>query len=100
MTYTDKNKSELLHLVGKNIGFYRYHCNNTKIMNAKGFVTTEKLAEEIGSSAHMIYNLTAKNVEQGVSLVLLDKIARALDVSLYCFFLKDPLLNPPKYGNK
>ena len=66
-------------------------------MNEKGFVTVEKLAEEIDSSANMIYNLTAKNVKQGVSIVFIDKIAKALNVRLDSFFLKDPLPNPPKY---
>ena len=91
------NKSELLSMIGKNINYYRFHSNNTKIMNEKGYVTIEKLAEEINSSANMLYNLTAKNVNQGVSITYIDKIAKALDVSLYCFFLKEPIQNPPKY---
>ncbi len=97
MKYTNKEKKDLLMIIGKNINYYRYHSNNTKIMNDKGFVTIEKLAEEIDSSPNMLYNLTAKNVEQGVSIVFIDKLARALDISLYCFFLKEPLTNPPKY---
>lgn len=97
MRYTDTNKKELLTLIGKNINYYRYHCNNTKIMNDKGFVTIERLAEEIDSSSNMLYNLTAKNVEQGVSVIFLDKLARVLDVSLNCFFLNMPLQNPPRY---
>lgn len=97
MEYTDNHKKELLKLIGKNINYYRYHCNNTKIMNDKGFVTIERLAEEIDSSSNMLYNLTAENVEQGVSVVFLDKLARALDISLYCFFLDTPIQNPPKY---
>ena len=97
MKYSIHEKRTLLQLVGKNISYYRYHANNQKIMNDKGFVTIEKLAEEIESSPNMLYNLTAKNVEQGVSIVFLDKLARALDISLYCFFLKEPLPNPPKY---
>ena len=91
------NKSELLSMIGKNINYYRFHSNNTKIMNEKGYVTIEKLAEEINSSANMLYNLTAKNVNQGVSITYIDKIAKALDVSLYCFFLKEPIQTPPKY---
>ncbi len=66
-------------------------------MNEKGYVTIEKLAEEINSSPNMLYNLTAKNVKQGVSINYIDKIARALDVSLNCFFLKEPIQNPPRY---
>lgn len=97
MKYTDKDKKDLLKFIGKNVNYYRYHCNNDKIMNDKGFVTIERLAEEIDSSPNMLYNLTAKNVEQGVSIVFIDKIARVLDVDLYCFFLKTPILNPPKY---
>lgn len=100
MNYTDKDKRDLLTLIGKNINYYRYHCNNTKIMNDKGFVTIERLAEEIGSSPNMLYNLTAKSVEQGVSIAFLDKLARTLNVSLSCFFLKEPTLNPPKYKDK
>ena len=95
--YNEDNKKELFQLIGKNINYYRYHCNNTKLMNEKGFVTIEKLAEKIDSSPNMLYNLTAKNVNQGVSIVFIDKIARALDVSLYCFFLKEPIQNPPRY---
>lgn len=97
MLYSDENKIKLLQLIGKNINYYRYHCNNNKILNEKGFVTIEKLAEQIDSSPNMLYNLTSKKVEQGVSVVFLDKLARALDISLYCFFLKEPLQNPPKY---
>ncbi len=99
MNYTDKDKKDLLTLIGKNINYYRYHANNTKIMNEKGFVTIERLAEEVDSSPNMLYNLTAKNVEQGVSVVFLDRLARTLDVSLSCFFLKEPILNPPKYND-
>ncbi len=95
--YNEDNKKELFQLIGKNINYYRYHCNNTKLMNEKGFVTIEKLAEKIDSSPNMLYNLTAKNVNQGVSIVFIDKIARALDISLYCFFLKEPIQNPPRY---
>lgn len=98
MKYTDDNKKELLKLIGKKVNYYRYHCNNTDIMNEKEFVTIEKLAEEIESSPNMLYNLTAENVEQGVSIVFIDKIAKSLDVDLYCFFLKEPILNPPKYN--
>lgn len=98
MKYTNEDKKELLRLIGKNVNYYRYHCNNTEIMNEKGFVTIEKLAEEIESSPNMLYNLTAENVEQGVSIVFIDKIAKSLDVDLYCFFLKEPILNPPKYN--
>ena len=97
MNYTDNDKKDLLTLIGKNINYYRYHCNNTKIMNEKGFVTIERLAEEIDSSPNMLYNLTAKNVDQGVSVVYLDKLARALDVSLSSFFLNKPLQTPPRY---
>lgn len=39
MNYTDQDKKDLLTLIGKNINYYRYHANNTKIMNEKGFVT-------------------------------------------------------------
>lgn len=97
MSYSDENKRELLQLIGKNINYYRYHSNNSKLMNEKGFVTIETLAEEIDSSPNMLYNLTAKNVEQGVSVIFLDKLARALDVSLHCFFLKETMQNPPRY---
>ena len=100
MFYTDDNKRELLQLIGKNVSYYRYHSNNHKKKKEKGFVTVEKLAEVVDSSPNMIYNLTAKNVEQGVSVVFLDKLARALDVALYCFFLDEPIENPPKYKRK
>ena len=91
------DKQKLFQRIGSNINYYRYHSNNDKIVNDKGFVTIEKLAEEIGSSPNMLYNLTAKNVKQGLSIAFLDKIAQALNVDLYCFLLKKPLKNPPKY---
>ncbi len=97
MKYNEKEKEKLLQMIGKNISYYRYHCNNTSIMNEKGFVSIEKLAEVIDSSPNMLYNLTAKNVKQGVSIIFLDKLAKALDISIYCFFLKEPIPNPPKY---
>lgn len=99
MKYTENDKKELLSLISKNINYYRYHANNTSIMNEKGFVTIEKLAEAINSSPNMLYNLSAKNVTQGVSIVFVDKIARALDVALHCFFAKDTIVVPPKYEN-
>ena len=33
MLYSEENKRKLLQLVGKNINYYRYHCNNYKILN-------------------------------------------------------------------
>lgn len=98
MNYTNEDKKALLKLIGKNVKFYCNRCNNTKLINDKGIVTMERLAEEIESSPNMLYNLTAENVEQGVSIVFIDKVARALDVDLYCFFLKEPIPNPPKYS--
>lgn len=100
MIYTDKYKTELLEQIGRNLTYYRYRCNNANLLNERGFVSMEKLAEEIDSSVNMLYNLTAKNVEQGVSLAFIDKLARALDISLHCFFLKEPIPNPPKYGEE
>ena len=97
MKYTDEYKTQLLKLIGKNVKYYCYHCNNQQLMNDRGFVTIERLAEEIDSSPNMLYNLTAENVEQGVSIVFIDKIARALDVDLYYFFLRTPVSNPTKY---
>ena len=100
MKYNETNKKALLQMIGKNINYYRYHCNNPKLVNEKGIVTVEKLAEAIESSANMIYNLTAENVNQGVSLIFIDKIARALDIELSCFFQHEFNPNPPKYMNK
>ena len=97
MKYTDTYKTDLLKMIGNNVKYYCYHCNNQTIMNERGIVTIERLAEEIDSSPNMLYNLTAKNVEQGVSLVFIDKIARALDVDLYYFFLRTPVSNPNRY---
>jgi len=99
MEYTDNDRKEVFTMIGKNINYYRYHCNNDKIMNDKGYVTIEKLAEEINSSPNMLYNLTAKNVDQGVSIVFVDKIAKVLNVKLSCFFDSKTLQVPPKYKN-
>ena len=51
MLYSEENKRKLLQLVGKNINYYRYQDNQ---VHEKGFVTIEKLAEQIDSSPNML----------------------------------------------
>ena len=100
MKNNDIEKRELLTIIGKNLNFYRFHCNNKKIVNDKGYATIEKLAEEIDSSPNMLYNLTSESVLQGVSIFYLDIVAKALDVALFCLFLKKTMERPPKYNEE
>ena len=72
--------------------FYIFLYENT---DEYGRISQEKLAELSGTSASMIANLEATNVMQTMSIVLLRKIALALNIPLYAFFLEKPIKNPP-----
>ena len=43
----------------------------------------------------MIANLESENTMQTISIVLLKKIANALNIPLYAFFLEKLIKNPP-----
>lgn len=92
---TEEDKA-ILKTIGSNIKFYRIN-NNCSIDDTDkyGRISQEKLAELSGTSASMIANLEATNVTQTMSIVLLKKIAAALNIPLYAFFLEKPIKNPP-----
>lgn len=86
----------ILKTIGNNIKFYRINNNCPKEdTDEYGRISQEKLAELSGISASMIANLEATNVMQTMSIVLLRKIALALNIPLYAFFLEKPIKNPP-----
>lgn len=86
-----------LRMIGDNMKFYRIN-NNVQDDNTDkyGRVSQEKLAELAGVSASMISSIEAVNVDQAMSIAFLRKIAEALNIPLYAFFLERPVKNPPK----
>lgn len=93
---TDEEK-EILKMIGNNIKFYRINNNcSSDVTDEYGRISQEKLAELSFTSASMVANLEAANVVQTISIVLLRRIALALNVPLYAFFLEKPVKNPPK----
>ncbi len=87
----------ILKTIGNNIKFYRINNNcSDKDTDDFGRISQEKLAELSGTSPSMIANLEATNVVQTVSIVLLNKISKAVNIPLYAFFLEKPIKNPPK----
>lgn len=92
-TEEDRN---FLRMVGDNIKFYRINNNCREIDTDKyGRVSQEKLAELADVSASMISSLEATNVDQTMSIACLRKVAVALNIPFYAFFLERPIKNPP-----
>lgn len=92
---TEEEKT-IFKTIGSNIKFYRINNNcSSEITDQYGRISQEKLAELSGTSASMIANLEATNVTQTISIILLKKIAIALNIPLYAFFLERPIKNPP-----
>lgn len=74
---------EMFDTIGRNVKYYR------KLYNLKkGKMTQEKLAEEVDVCTALIGNLESENIEQGVSVITLVKLSKALGVSI------DDLLSP------
>ena len=86
-----------LKIISENIKFYRINNNcPPEVTDKYGRVSQEKLAELSGTSASMISNIEATNVDQTMSIAFLRKIATALRIPLYAFFLEKPVKNPPE----
>lgn len=84
-------------MIGSNLKFYRINHNcPEEYTDAYGRISQEKLAELSGTSASMISNIEAKNVETTMSIAFLRKLAVALNIPLYAFFLSKPIKNPPE----
>ncbi len=74
---------ELFKVLGRNVKYYR------KLYNLKkGKMTQEDLAESVDVCTALIGNLESEKIEQGVSVITLVKLSKALEVSI------DDLLNP------
>ena len=87
---------QILKMIGHNIKFYRINHNcSDKDTDEYGRITQEKLAELADTSASMVANLESENTMQTISIVLLKKIANALNIPLYAFSLEKPIKNPP-----
>lgn len=93
---TEEDKA-YLKIIGNNVKFYRINNNcSAKDTDNYGRISQEKLAELSGTSASMIANIEATNVEATMSISFLRKIAVALNIPLYAFFLEKPVKNPPE----
>ncbi|MBQ9020128.1 helix-turn-helix transcriptional regulator [Candidatus Saccharibacteria bacterium] len=92
---TEEDKA-IIKIVSDNVKFYRLNHNCTAAETDKyGRISQEKLAELSDTSASMISNIEAANVNATMSIAFLRKIAVALRVPLYAFFLEHPVKNPP-----
>ena len=93
----EENEKEIYRRLGSNVKFYRLNNNCPRDITDKyGRISQEALAELIDSSANMISNLEAESVKQSCSVVFIERIAKALNIPLYAFFLKVPIKNPPE----
>ena len=92
-----KEDKACIKMIGNNLKFYRINHNcSEKDTDAYGRISQERLAELSGTSASMIPNIEAANVETTMSIAFLRKLAVALNIPLYAFFLEKPVKNPPE----
>lgn len=93
---TEEDKA-YLRMISNNLKFYRINHNcSSEDTDAYGRISQEKLAELAGTSASMISNIEAVNVDATMSIAFLRKLAAALNIPLYAFFLERPVKNPPR----
>lgn len=85
----DFKSDELFKTIGVNVKYYRklYNLN-------KGKMTQEDLAELVDVSTALIGNLESTKISQGISVVTLWKISKALEVPI------ENLFNEPKLNKK
>lgn len=87
---------QILKMIGRNIKFYRINHNcSSEYTDEYDRISQERLGELTDTSASMIANLESENTIQTISIVLLKKVAKALNIPLYAFFLEKPIKNPP-----
>lgn len=77
----NSESDKLFKIIGTNVKYYRklYNLN-------KGKMTQENLAELVDVSTALIGNLESDKISQGVSVVTLWKISKALDISIESLF--------------
>lgn len=77
----DLNSEELFKIIGSNVKYYR------KLYNLdKGKMTQENLAELVDVSTALIGNLESEKISQGVSVITLWKISKALETPIENLF--------------
>lgn len=75
------NSEELFKIIGSNVKYYR------KLYNLdKGKMTQENLAELVDVSTALIGNLESEKISQGISVITLWKISKALEVPIEKLF--------------
>lgn len=75
------NSDELFKIIGSNVKYYRklYNLNNGKM-------TQENLAELVDVSTALIGNLESEKISQGISVITLWKISKALEIPIEKLF--------------
>lgn len=77
----DLSSEELFKIIGSNVKYYR------KLYNLdKGKMTQENLAELVDVSTALIGNLESEKISQGISVLTLWKISKALEVPIESLF--------------
>lgn len=77
----DLNSEELFNRIGSNVKYYR------KLYNLdKGKMTQENLAELVDVSTALIGNLESEKISQGISVITLWKISKALEIPIEKLF--------------
>lgn len=77
----DLNSEELFKIIGSNVKYYR------KLYNLdKGKMTQENLAELVDVSTALIGNLESEKISQGISVITLWKISKALEIPIEKLF--------------
>lgn len=77
----NSESEQLFKIIGTNVKYYRklYNLN-------KGKMTQEDLAEIVDVSTALIGNLESDNISQGVSVITLWKISKALEIPIENLF--------------
>ena len=84
MEFSTADDRYIYELVSKNIKYYRLH-NNSKF-SKYGKITQERLAELCDLSHSLISNIESAKVRQSVSLAVLYRISKVLEIDICKLF--------------
>lgn len=74
-----KDDSELFHIIGKNIQYFRKKANLTQC----------QLAETTGISLSYLSKIEASNCDKSISISVLNQIANCLNIDIIDFFKEE-----------